>query len=735
MKNKVSFKVLIKYIIIMILILAISGFGFYKVFNSLNYGLDLKGGFEILYKVDSIDGSDVTEDMVTNTYKTISKRIDGLGLTEPNIEIEGTDRIRIQLAGVKDSDSARSTLSQVANLTFRDTKDNLIMNSDVLEAGGAYYQYDNLKHTVVLKIKDIDKFFKETEKIRTSDDPVMVIWLDYSYMKDSYTKDKEKCGTSESHCLSAATISTQLTGQYVTITGNFTEDEAKELVNQINSGSLPTKLTEISSKTVTASFGGNSLNKTLIAGAIGLLLVVVFMISTYRVSGLVASVSLILYTFISFFIFWLVGGTLTLPGIAAMLLGIGMAVDSNIINFTRIKDELKNGVSLKEANEKGNKNSIGTIIDANVTTLIVAVILFIFGESSIKGFATMLMISIFATMFIMVILTRILLNKIVKTGYFDNKTNAFIGAKNSLRVVEKTKKFDFVKNNKFYLMIVGLILVLGFVSIYFKGFKLSVEFKGGTSISINSENKINVSDVKQEIESMGYTVYDEEIISDNQIDLKVNESILESEIVNTQEKLVDKFDASVDINTVSNIVKRELIKNAIKSVIIAIIGIIIYISLRLSFSFAISAIIALVHDVLITIIVFSIFKLEVSTLFIAAILSIIGYSINDTIVTFDRIKEVKNNKKNIKKKEELKEIINDSIKSTLTRNILTSITTLIPIICLIIFGSHEIFNFNIAMLSGLIAGSCSSLFLATAIYYLLEKKNVGKLKKKKWYEE
>ena len=234
---------------------------------------------------------------------------------------------------------------------------------------------------------------------------------------------------------------------------------------------------------------------------------------------------------------------------------------------------------------------------------------------------------------------------------------------------------------------------------------------------------------------MGYTVYDEEIISDNQIDLKVNESILESEIVNTQEKLVDKFDASVDINTVSNIVKRELIKNAIKSVVIAIIGIIIYISLRLSFSFAISAIIALVHDVLITVIVFSIFKLEVSTLFIAAILSIIGYSINDTIVTFDRIKEVKNNKKNIKKKEELKEVINDSIKSTLTRNILTSITTLIPIICLIMFGSHEIFNFNIAMLAGLIAGSCSSLFLATTIYYLLEKKNVGKSKKKKWYEE
>lgn len=734
-KEKISFKVLIKYLIIIIIVVGASIFGIYKVLNSLNYGLDLKGGFEILYKVDSIDGSEVTESMVTNTYKTISKRIDGLGLTEPDIEIEGTDRIRIQLAGVKDSDSARKTLSQVANLSFRDTSDNLIMTSDVLKAGGAYYQYEDLKHQVVLQISDIDTFFKETEKIRTSEDPVMVIWLDYNYMKDSYSKDKGKCGTSESRCLSAATIQTQLTGQLVTITGNFTEAEAKELVNQINSGSLPTKLTEISSKTVTASFGENSLSKTFIAGAIGLALVVLFMIVVYRFSGFIASIGLILYTFISFFIFWLVGGTLTLPGIAAMLLGIGMAVDSNIINFSRIKDELKKGSSIGEAFKNGNKSSLGTIIDANITTLIVAIILFIFGQSSIKGFATMLMISIFTTLFVMVFLTRLLLNKIVKTKYFNNKLNALIGIKGEAKALEKAKKFDFMKNKKYFLILTSIIVIFGIISIIFKGFNLSVEFKGGTSISLKSEEKLDSKKVQNYIEEMGYTIYDVESIDDNQIDLKISDNILEEELVTTQEKLVEEFNSSVDINTVSNIVKTELIKNAIKSLIIAIIGIVIYISLRLSLNYAISAIIALIHDALITTIVFSIFNLEVSTIFIAALLSIVGYSINDTIVTFDRIKENKKKAKRMKTKEDLKEVLNESIRATITRNILTSITTLLPVLCLIIFGSHEIFNFNIAMLVGLLAGSYSSLFLATFIYYGLEKRKVGKEKKKKWYED
>lgn len=734
-KEKISFKVLIKYLFIILVVLGLSGIGIYKILNSLNFGLDLKGGFEILYKVDSIDGSEVTESMVTNTYRTISKRIDGLGLTEPNIEIEGTDRIRIQLAGVKDSDSARRTLSQVASLSFRDTSDNLIMTSDVLKAGEAYYQYDNLKHEVVLKIDDIDTFFKETEKIRTSDDPVMVIWLDFNYMKDSYSKDKDNCGSAESHCLSAATIQTQLTGQLVTISGNFTEAEAKELVNQINSGSLPTKLTEISSKTVSASFGESSLNKTLIAGAIGLVLVMLLMVIVYRFSGFIASVGLIVYTCISFFIFWLVGGTLTLPGIAAMLLGIGMAVDSNIINFSRIKDELKKGSSVSEAFKNGNKSSLGTIIDANITTLIVAVILFIFGESSIKGFATMLMISIVSTLFVMVFLARLLLNKMVKTRYFDNKLNLLIGSKNNSKAIDKIKKFNFMNNKKYFVILTTLIIIVGIFSFVFKGFNLSVEFKGGTSLSLKSENTIDVSSVKNYIENKGYTIYSEEVIDDTQIDLKVKENILEENLANIQEELVSEFNLSADINTVSNIVKTELIKNAIKSLLIAMIGIVIYISIRLSFNYAISAIVALIHDALITAIIFSIFRLEISTIFIAALLSIVGYSINDTIVTFDRIKENKLKAKKLKTKDDLKEVMNESIKSTIVRNILTSITTLIPIVCLIIFGSHEIFNFNIAMLTGLIAGSYSSLFLATFIYYGLEKRNVGKIKKKKWYEE
>ena len=732
-KKNISFKVLIKYIVLFVISLVLMAVGFMKVIPSLNFGLDLKGGFEILYKVSSVDGSEVTSDMVTNTYKTITKRIDNLGVSEPNISIEGTDRIRVQLAGVKDPDTARKTLGQVANLTFRDTKDNLVMNSDVLDAGKAQYQYEDLKHQVVLKIKDIDTFYKQTEKIRKSDTPIMVIWLDFEYMKDSYEKDKDSCGDSSSHCLSAATIQTELTGQYVTISGNFTEEEAKMLTDQINSGSLPTKLTEISSKNVSAAFGENSLNKTFIAGVVGLSIVILFMIIKYRTAGLVASFGLILYTLITLSTYWLVGGVLTLPGIAAMLLGIGMAVDSNIINFSRIKDELKKSASLNQANKVGNKNSLGTIIDANITTLIVAIILFIFGQSSIKGFATMLMISIFVTLVVMVFLCRIILNKLVQTEYFDNKLNALIGYKKCEN--KKEVKFDFMKNKKPFIFATIIMVVAGVLSLVFNGFNLSVEFKGGTSIALKSEDKIDQNDVKQSIEKMGYKITDITSIDEYEVNVNIENSLTEDELIQTQNTLTEEYNASTDLNVVSNVVKKELIKNAIKSLLFAIIGVVIYVSIRLSFNYAISAIVALVHDVLITCIVFSIFKLEVSTIFIAAILSIIGYSINDTIVTFDRIRENEKKAKKIKDKKDLANIINKSIHETLSRNIWTSVTTLIPVVCLITLGAHEVFNFNIAMLVGLIAGSYSSLFIASYVYYALEKRTVGKEKKKKWYEE
>lgn len=729
---KRSKKSLTSVIMTIIVVLALIALATPTLFNSLKFGLDLQGGFEVLYQVESIDGKELTSDMVTSTYKTILKRIDVLGVSEPVITVEGDDKIRVQLAGVTDKEEARKILSKAANLTFRDTSDNLLMTSEVLTGGGAKVGQDNKGLPAVsLSVADKNEFYKVTKAISERDDNRIVIWLDFEEGKDSFKDEETKCGSlNDSRCLSVASVPEGFASDVI-IQGSFTTEEVTTLVELINSGSLPTKLNEISSKTVDASFGADSLETTFLAGVIGLILIIILMISLYHVAGIVASIGLIIYTFLTFFIFWLVGGVLTLPGIAAMLLGIGMAVDANVINFARIKDELSVRKDLKSAYKKGNTASFKTVLDANLTTLIVAIILFIFGESSVKGFATMLIISIITTLFVMVYLVKIILNKFVESGKFDDKINLFIGFKGK----REKKNIDFLKNMRIFLSVTIVTIILGIVSLIFNGLNLGVEFKGGTSITVKSENELKIDDIKNDITSFEYNLVS--IASDaNTVDVVVSDHLSKEQIEETEKYFVEKYDASTDIDVISNVVKQELIKNAVLSIIFASIGIVIYISFRFKFSYAISGLIALFHDLLLMVIAFSICKLEVSTIFIAAILSIIGYSINNTIVTFDRFKEIIKEKysNKVNKKEELKDIVNSAIANTMTRSIITTLTTLIPVICLIIFGSKEILNFNLAFLVGLIAGLYSSLFLASSIWYLISKNNLGKKPKKKWYE-
>ena len=694
-----------------------------SILNSLKFGLDLQGGFEVLYQVSSLNGEELTNDMLTNTYKTLIKRIDSLGVSEPEITIEGDDKIRVQLAGVTSPDEARNTLGKVATLTFRDSSDNLLMTSDVLSSGGASVgESSNKMPAVALGVAKKDEFYRVTSKLSKTEDKLIVIWLDFEEGVDSYKKEGQKCGTTGSRCLSAATVSQGFSSDVI-IQGNFTQDEVKTLVTLINSGSLPTKLEEVSSKTVTASFGDNSLSKTLVAGVVGILLVMALMIVLYHFSGFIASIGLLIYTVLTLGIFWLVGGVLTLPGIAAILLGIGMAVDANVLNFEKIKDELRHGSSLKTAFKRGNSSSIVTIVDANLTTLLVAIILFIFGESSIKGFATMLIISIFVTMLVMVVITRIMLKVFINTNYFDDKEKLFVG-----KYERKERNFNFVKNGSKFILITLVLVGIGVISLCTNKLNLGIDFKGGTLITFSEE----ISDDKIKEELKDYKIID--IDKDTNISVRIEDTLEKSEILKLQNEFETKYNVSTDINVVSNVVKKELVKNAIYSVIIAIIGIIIYISLRFTFNFGISSIVALAHDVFMIIAVFSVLKLEVSSIFIAAILSIIGYSINDTIVMFDRIRELLKNR-HIKKQEELEDIVNLSIKDIVKRSIVTSITTMIPVISLIILGSKQILNFNIALLVGLIAGTYSSLFIAAYLWFNLEKKNIGKPKNKKWYEE
>lgn len=702
------------------------------LFRNLKFGLDLQGGFEVLYQVKSIDGSKVTSEMVNSTYKTIQKRIDVLGVSEPIITVEGDDKIRVQLAGITDPEEARMLLSTAANLTFRDTSDHLLMNSDVLKSGGAKVGEDSNKNpAVALSVKNKDKFYKVTKKVSQMKDNRIVIWLDYDEEENSFATEENSCGSlNNSKCLSVASVSQGFASDVI-IQGNFTQEEVKTLVELINSGSLPTKLEEISSKTVAASFGSNSLEKTFFAGIVGIALIIVFMIFVYRFSGFIASIGMILYTMITFGVFWLIGGVLTLPGIAAILLGIGMAIDANVINFSRIRDELDQGKTLKSAVKRGNKSSLVTIIDSNVTTLLVAIILFIFGESSIKGFATMLIISILTTMFVMVLITRWLTNLFVKTGYFDNRTKLFIGDKKETRKY----KLDFIKNSRIFFAISIVCVLLGIVSLLFSGLNLGIDFKGGSSITIKTEEKLTKKQIQEDMKKLNYRLEEMDFVDDQTTYVKIANQLEKKQVVKTEKYFKDKYKASTDIGVVSNMVKRELVKNAFMSLIIAVIGMIIYISIRFKFSYAISAIIALLHDAFLIVAVFSIFNLEVSSIFIAAILSIIGYSINDTIVAFDRIRENLKEKQSKLTKESLKEVVNLSLQQTVKRSLITSITTIIPVVALIILGSYEIINFNIALLIGLVVGSYSSICIASQLWYTIEKRNIGKPKKKKWYED
>ncbi len=740
MKNKQGKGKVIGTAIVLVLVIIGLCFLCIPLFRDLKFGLDLQGGFEILYRVESIDGSKMTRDKVMATYRTLSKRIDSLGVTEPEITVEGNNQIRIKLAGVTNPEQAREQLSTVATLSFRDTNDNLLMSSDVLVSGGARVTQDSSGNpAVLLSVKDKDEFYKVTNRVKDYSENMIVIWLDYDESVDSYASEGSLCGTQESNCLSAATVSQGFASDVI-IQGDFTEDEVENLVDLINSGSLPSRLTEISSQTVGASFGEDTLQTTFVAGIIGVVLIVLFLLFVYHFAGFISAVSVLIYTFLVFLVFWVVGGVLTLPGIAALILGIGMAVDSNVITFARIKDELYKGKSLPSAFKEGTKSSFSAIVDSNLTTLLVAVIMFIFGESTIKGFATMLIITVIITMLTMVGLTRVLLRLFVKTNYFNDKTRLFINVKkedipdikkNEAVKVVPLKNFNFFKFTKPFIALSVLILVLGVVMFCVRGANLAIEYQSGTDITIVSDQKLTEKKLSKNLEELKLDKKDISINQDEAV-IRVSDVLEGDEVDSVTQYFASKYEAQTNIGVVSNIVQQELVKNAIISVLLALIGIIIYISVRFKFSYALGGVVSLFHDVLIIFALFSIFHLEISTMFVAAILAIIGYSINDTIVTFDRIREHLNemDEKKITKKT-IWDVTNRAICETFVRSLHTFITTLIPIVVLLLMGSREILTFNLAMLFGLIVGVYSSIYIAAVIFAAVEAKSVSKPRKKK----
>lgn len=716
-------KSFIKRITIFLVVVILLCLVYVPLINDMKFGLDLKGGFEVLYQVDRTDGKKLTSSDLNSTYDVLKRNVDSLGVSEPEITVEGNDRIRVKLAGVTDIEQARKALKNVANVSFRDVDDNLLMDASVISGAKLSYDEDG-NYAIALEVADKATFLEVTTEIseKETGENLMVIWYNFEEGVNSYKTDGETCGDEDSMCLSAATVSQGFSSDVI-ISGNFDKEQAESLASSINAGSISTKLTEISSQNVNAQYGSNVLVKTFIAGVIGMVLVILFMSVLYKFSGFISGMMLFVYMLLVMGIYWLIGGVLSLSAIAALVLGIGMAVDSCVITNERIKESLKEGKSLKQAFKDGNSESWTSIFDANVTTFIVAIILFIFGESSVKGFATMLMITIFATMFVMVFLNRIVLNMFVKTKFFDERPNAFVRYLNKQKKPRKSISINAVKLIKKCFIITGIYLVFGIIYLLLNGLNFGIDFRSGSEVTIEADN-ISVKKIKADFEKLNYDVSTISKTENNQVEVMLNAELGEDEINEVNEYFEEKYDANCEINVVTNVVKQDLIKNAIYSVLIAAIAIIIYISIRFKFSFAISSIIALTHDVLVIMILFSIFKIEVNVIFIAAVLTIIGYSINNTIVVFDRVRE------NLKKlnskisKEDLKSVINQSVSQTLTRSLYTTITTMIPVICLIFLGSSGILPFNLALLIGLIAGCYSSVLIAGQVWYLIESRKI-----------
>ncbi|MGM7720998.1 protein translocase subunit SecDF [Metabacillus sp. Hm71] len=729
---------IIAFFLLVLVVGSLIGLNTNRVTNNMILGLDLQGGFEVLYEVKPAnEGDKITRDVLVSTVNALQKRANVLGVSEPNIQIEGNDRIRVQLAGVNDQNKAREILSTQAELTFRDYQDKEMLNGSDLVEGGASQSFDeNGKPNVAIKLKDASKFKEVTEEI-VQNKPYnqLVIWLDY----EEGNSFQEEVTKADPKFISAPNVEQVFNQTDVTITGDFTIQEAKDLANLLNAGSLPVKLDELYSTSVGAQFGEQALDQTVLAGIVGISVIFLFMLVFYRLPGLIAVITLSAYIYLILQVYDWMNGVLTLPGIAALILGVGMAVDANIITYERIKEELKLGRTVRSAFKAGSRRSFATIFDANITTILAGGVLFFFGTSSVKGFATMLILSIVVSFITAVFLSRILLGLLVESRWLDKKKSYFGVKKADILSIEKTDdhptaptNFDnvnFLKHRKLFFVFSTLAVIVGIFFILIFRLNLGIDFASGTRIEVLAGKTLTSEEMTTELEKLDLE-FNDVVLSgvENEIGVARLIGVLDAEqIAEVKGHFKEKYGSEPNVSTVSPTVGKELAQNALLGVLISSLGIIVYVAFRFEFYMGLASIVALLHDAFFIIAFFSITRLEVDITFIAAVLTIVGYSINDTIVTFDRIRELQKKVK-VKTIKDLEFIVNRSLQQTFTRSINTVLTVVIAVVVLLIYGSSSITNFSIALLVGLICGTYSSLFIAAQLWLIWKGKQLNKKK-------
>ena len=682
---------------------------------NIKQGLDLAGGVSITYQVVG-EEEPSEEDMADTIYK-LQQRVSGYS-TESQVYQEGTNRINIEIPGVSDANAILEELGKPGSLEFIDVNGEVVLNgTDVADAQAKTIQdsMGNNQAVVALTMtkEGTRKFADATAAAVVNNDAIMIVYDDV--------------------VISAPYVQAAITDGNAIIEGMGTFEEAQQLASTIRIGGLKLELEELRSNVVGAQLGETAIETSLLAGAIGLAMIAIFMIVVYLIPGLASVIALCAYIVM---IVLLLNGfdiTLTLPGIAGIILSIGMAVDANVIIFARIREEIATGKTVSSAINIGFKKALSAILDGNITTLIAAFVLGVMGTGAVKGFAQTLALGIVLSMFTALVVTRIIMNAFYALGIRDEK---FYGA------AKERKQINFLSKKAFFFAASILVIVAGFA---FMGMNkantgeilnYSLEFKGGTSTNVTFNENLTLEQIDSEVVPVVSEVIGGGAIQTQKVQ-GTNEVIIKTKTLEVEQRealnqaMAEKFGVDTEkiiAETISSTISSEMRSDALIAVFVATICMLIYIWFRFSdIRFGASSVIALVHDVLVVLTFYAVAKVSVGSTFIACMLTIVGYSINATIVIFDRIRE---NLAEGGRREELQTVVNKSINQTLSRSIFTSLTTFIMVAVLYVLGVTSIREFALPIMVGIVCGAYSSVCLAGAMWYVFRTKFVKKAAKK-----
>lgn len=646
--------------------------------------------------------------LMEQTRAVIDNRVNQMGVAESSVTIEGSDRIRVEIPGAEDADEAIKAVGKTAQLKFVLADGSLVVDGSHVK--DAQIATDGSHYKIELEFDSEGASLFE-EGTRTALNKTVTPSI------EGMTADQIAI-VLDDEIIVHPNVQQVISGGQCEVTGGYTKEEASTTAALIRGGALPVDLVEVQSSVQAASIGADALDKSIIAGAIGIGIIFILMIAFYGLLGLVADIALMLYVAMFIWSMSLFDVVLTLPGIAALILSIGMAVDANVIIFARIKEEICAGKSIRVSVQAGFKNALSTVLDAQITTLIAAVVLYEVGTTSVKGFALTLMIGIIISIFTAVIITQLFISLLAESKKFSKNKYFGVNEDGSPRqFLHKT--FSFIRHRKVFYIISAGIIIIGFAVTFVRGMNYGIDFTGGTMIQVDLHEQVAISEVEEAVKEYDLNpsiIYSGE--GNEQVVIKTIEALdtdQRAEVIKTLEENFGITDEDVLASEqFGPSVGDELKLNAVKAVAIASVGMLIYIIFRFkSWKYGLSAIAGVVHDVLLVIAFYGIFGFTVNNPFIAAILTLVGYSINDTIVIFDRIRE----NTGIYRKAGLEANIDNSINSTLNRTIMTSLTTLVVMIPLCIMVSSSIREFIIPLMVGIIVGCYSSIFVCSPLYY------------------